>query len=99
MKLYSIRIRVEIDPASSSETNLLNDPDARKAIIQALAKLMTMGSIPAGHLEESSHGLSTASVMLTGFGEKRDPAAKDTFVPFEVYKFGVGLEQSEPGSN
>jgi hypothetical protein len=92
MDQYPINVRIEIGPGTSSDLSPMQSPDAWKALLKAMAKLLSMDDIPLPKQSDTtaSHGLSTVSLLLIN-------SHQDSGV--DEYEFLAGLVQSEPGNN
>ena len=62
---YPLKVRLAVGPGIPFQLSRMQTPDAHKATLEAVFKLLTMGSIPAGYIAKATHGSTTACVSLT----------------------------------
>ena len=92
---YPLKLRIEIGPGIPSQLARLQTPDARKALLQALYEMITMGSIPAGYIGKATEGSTTVCLSLSRGRVFSEPSGSIPCSHINEYEVTVEVESPE----
>ena len=92
---YPLKLRIEVGPGIPSQLARLQTPDARKALLQALFEMLTMGSIPADYIGKATEGSTTVCLFLSRTHAFSEPSGSIPCSHVSEYEVTVEVESPE----